>query len=87
MIFTCLQVPGRQQRWAHGGGGRQGMEIYELKSLSKVVSTSQLASDWLHKSEKPIRSQVSKLTQLLSQMGDSDVGDIVMLAMTSLCWR
>ena len=27
-------------------------------------STSKLAPDWLHKSEQPIRSQVSKLTQL-----------------------
>ena len=33
-----------------------------MKSLSIVVSTSKLAPDWLHKSEQPIRSQVSKLT-------------------------
>ena len=43
-----------------------GMEIYELYSLSTAVSTSKLAPDWLHKSEQPIRSQVSKLTQLLT---------------------
>ena len=43
-----------------------GMEIYELFSLSRVGPTSKLAPDWLHKSEQPIRSQVSKLTQLLT---------------------
>ena len=43
-----------------------GMEIYELKSLSRVGSTSMLAPDWLQKSEQPIRSQVSKLSQLLT---------------------
>ena len=43
-----------------------GMEIYGLRSLSRVVSTSNLAPDWLHKSGQPIRSQVSKLTQLLT---------------------
>ena len=42
------------------------MEIYELQSLSTVGSTRKLAPDWLHKSEQPIRSQVSKLTQLLT---------------------
>ena len=31
-----------------------------------IGSTSQLASDWLHNSEQPIRSQASKLTQLLT---------------------
>ena len=34
--------------------------------MSRVVSTSKLASDWLHKSEQQIRSQVNKLTQLLT---------------------
>ena len=43
-----------------------GMEIYELYSLSRVVSTSKLTPDWLRKSEQPIRSQGSKLTQLLT---------------------
>ena len=33
--------------------------------MSRVVSTSKLASDWLHKREQPIRGQVSKLTQFL----------------------
>ena len=42
------------------------METYELQSLSRVVSTSKLAPDWLLKSEQPIRSQDSKLTQLLT---------------------
>ena len=43
------------------------MEIYELLSLSRVGSTSKLPPDWLHKSEQqPIRSQLSKLTQLLT---------------------
>ena len=42
------------------------MEIYELQSLLRVVSTSELAPDWLQKSEQPIRIQVSKLTQLLT---------------------
>ena len=42
------------------------MEIYELKSSSRVGSPSKLAPNWLHKSEQPIRSQVSKLTQLLT---------------------
>ena len=42
------------------------MEIYELQSLSRVGSTSMMAPDWLHKSEQPIRSQVRKLTQLLT---------------------
>ena len=37
-----------------------------VESLSRVVSTSKLAPDWLHKSEQLIRSQVSKLTQLLT---------------------
>ena len=32
-----------------------GMEIYELESLSRAVS-SKLAPDWLHKGEQPIRS-------------------------------
>ena len=45
---------------------KSGMEIYQLWSLSRVVSTSKLAPDWLHKSEQPIRSQVSKMTQLLT---------------------
>ena len=45
-----------------------GMEIYELKSLSRVVSTSKLAPDWLHNSEKPMKRQVRKLTPTL----DSD---------------
>ena len=43
-----------------------GMEIYESWSLSRVVSTSKLAPDWLPKSEQPIRSQVSKLSKLLT---------------------
>ena len=43
-----------------------GMEIYGLKSKSIAVSTSKLAFDWLHKSEQPIRSQVSELTRLLT---------------------
>ena len=30
------------------------------------MSISQLAPDWLHASEQPIRSQVSKLTQFLT---------------------
>ena len=34
--------------------------------MSRVGSTSKLAPDWLHKSEQPIRSLVSKLTQLLT---------------------
>ena len=34
--------------------------------MSRVVSTNKLAPDWLHKSEQPIRSQESKLTQLLT---------------------
>ena len=43
-----------------------GTEIYELQSLSRVVSTIKLAPDWLHKSEQPIRSQANMLTQLLT---------------------
>ena len=39
-----------------------GMEIYEFQSLLRVVSTSKLAPDQLHKSEQPNRSKVSKLT-------------------------
>ena len=31
-----------------------GWVIYELESVSRVVSTSRLAPDWLHKSEQPI---------------------------------
>ena len=42
------------------------MEIYESKSLSRVVSKSKLAPDWLRKSEQPIRNQDRKLTQLLT---------------------
>ena len=42
------------------------MEIYQLQSLSRVVSTRKLTPDWLHESEQPIRSQDSKLTQLLT---------------------
>ena len=42
------------------------MEIYEFKSLSRVVSTGKLAPNWLHRSEQPIRSQVSKLTERLT---------------------
>ena len=34
--------------------------------MSRAVSKSRLAPDWLHKSEQPVRSQVSKLTQLLT---------------------
>ena len=34
--------------------------------MSRVVSTSKMAPNWLHKSEQPFRSQVSKLTQLLT---------------------
>ena len=34
--------------------------------MSRVRSTNKLALDWLYKSEQPIRSQVSKLTQLLT---------------------
>ena len=57
-----------------GGRGRcvrdavhhPGMGIYELYSLSRVVSTSKPGPDWLNKSEQPIRSQVNKLTQLLT---------------------
>ena len=30
------------------------------------MSTSKLAPDWLHKSEQPISSQISKLTQFLT---------------------
>ena len=37
-------------------GGDPGMEIYELYSLSRVVSTSKLAPDGLHKSEQQVRS-------------------------------
>ena len=33
--------------------------------MSRVVSTSRLAPDWLDESEQSIRSLVSKLTQLL----------------------
>ena len=40
-----------------------GTETFE--SLSRVVSTSKLALDWLPKSKQPIRSQFSKLTKLL----------------------
>ena len=40
-----------------------GMETNELWSSSRVVLTSKVAPDWLHKSEQPIRSQVRKLTQ------------------------
>ena len=51
-----------------GGQGlptsRSGIEIYELWSLSRVVLTSKLASDWLHNSKQPIKSHVSKLTKL-----------------------
>ena len=43
-----------------------GIEIYELQSLSRVVSTSILAPDWLHKSEQPKRSQAIVLIQLLT---------------------
>ena len=43
-----------------------GVETYEFKSWSRVVSTSKLAPDWLPKSEQPIKSQLSKLTQLLT---------------------
>ena len=42
------------------------METYEFQSLSRVGSTSKLAPVWLHKSEQPIRSQISSLTQLLT---------------------
>ena len=45
---------------------RSEMKIYELWSMSRVGSTSMLASDWLHKSEQPIETQDSKLTQLLT---------------------
>ena len=34
--------------------------------MSRVVSTSKLAPAWLHKSEQPITSRASKLTQLLT---------------------
>ena len=34
--------------------------------MLRVVSTSRLAPDCLHKSEQPIRSQISKLTQVLT---------------------
>ena len=45
------------------------MELYEFKSLSRVVSTSKLAPDLLTQEYKqPIRSQVSKLTKLLTQL-------------------
>ena len=43
-----------------------GAETFELQSLSRGVSTRKLAPDWLHRSEQPIRSQVTKLTQLLT---------------------
>ena len=43
-----------------------GVEIFELLLWSRVVSTSQLAPYWLYRSEKPIRSQNSTLTQLLT---------------------
>ena len=36
--------------------------------VPRAVSTSKLAPDWLHKSEQPIRSQVSKLTLLLTMI-------------------
>ena len=52
--------------WRGHDGCPPGMEIYECQSLSRVVSTSKLAPDWLHESEQPIRSQVSNLTQLLT---------------------
>ena len=34
--------------------------------VPRAVSTSKLAPDWLHKSEQPIRSQVGKLTHLMT---------------------
>ena len=34
--------------------------------MTRVVLTSKLALDWLHKSEQPIRSQDSKLSQCLT---------------------
>ena len=36
-----------------------------FSQMSRVVSTSKLAPDWLHRSEQPIRSRVSNLTQPL----------------------
>ena len=39
----------------------QGWKFMSCTSLSRVVSTSKLAPDWLHKSKQLIRSQVSKL--------------------------
>ena len=39
----------------------QGWKYMSCSSLSRVVSTSMLAPDWLHKSEQPIRSKLTKL--------------------------
>ena len=55
-------------RYVYGQGYHipQERKIHEFQSLSRIVSTSKLAFDWLHKSKQPIRSQVIKLTQLLT---------------------
>ena len=44
---------------------KQGWKFMSCRHCqdSRVVSTIKLAPDWLHMSEQPIRSHVSKLTQ------------------------
>ena len=44
----------------------QGWKFMSCSHCQRVVSTSQLSPDGLHESEQPIRSQVSKQTQLLT---------------------
>ena len=42
----------------------QGQKFISCSAMARVSSTSKLAPDWLQKREQPIRSQVSRLTQL-----------------------
>ena len=53
-----------EQQHCQGRPPGAGTEIYELKWLSRVGSTSKLAPDWLHNQSKAMGQQI--LTQLLT---------------------
>ena len=44
----------------------QGWKSMSCSLCQELCQLSDPASDWLHRNEQPIRSQVSKLTQLLT---------------------